>query len=221
MRETETPTQEAPAQSSLALIPTDTKRADMPTKRRKFTEADKAKILNRINKGEIAFRISKELGISTSVLTRWQKAAKPGFVTAAEKGKAKGKPTDGVPVYTPEFKRAAVARLANETREEVSKDLKVNKSTLTAWAQKIERGLPLMGIGEHKKINKRPYVRKVDKIYGDELTDDGAPVEGNSKLKRNIQSCIVALRGIKSQINVADPVHLVAMVVLATLEGKM
>jgi transposase-like protein len=222
MRETETPTQEAPAQSSLALIPTDTKRTDMKKQRTKYTESFKAAIVARINKGETAHSVARELKLTRSMLRRWVRQAKPGFVVATERGKAKDAKRVSTKLgsrqarYTDEFKRRAVARLANEMRLAVAKDLKVSPQTLTLW-----KGELATGPHSNAVINTRPYVRKIDKIYGDEPTDDDAPVEGHAQLKRNIQSCIVALRGIKSQINVADPVHLVAMVVLATLEGKM
>ncbi len=194
--------------------------------------------------------------------------------------------------YTEEFKKAAIARLANETTTAVSTELKVAKSLLRNWKTKSDLGLPLSKGGKREKYSPEFKVKAVaraqresivgaskalkvpaelirrwarempavnrsksylnKKTYSPELLKRKAVVRiatkknyyipvaqraamltekrqaggtaedvGGRKLLRTVHACVGMLRQIRGQANNSDPVHLTAMLVLATLEGKM
>jgi transposase-like protein len=168
--------------------------------------------------------------------------------------------------YTDEFKRAAVARLANERRADVAKDLDLSPSLLGGWKVKLDGGRPssdrkqyseefkaqavarIKAPGDMAKIAKELGVssgmlsnwrtgnkshrsktapkKKAAKVakkksYYVPAAERAQGVASESGMMRAVKTSISLLRGVRSKANNEDVIHLTAMLVLATLEGKM
>lgn len=140
--------------------------------------------------------VAKDLTISPTLIRRWKKSMdKPKSAIDRRK-------------YTEEFKQKAVARVnAGETAQKVADELKISSGMLSNWRK--GKGL--------KRKKKNYYVKVADRNRPEVAKGNGSDVG----IMRRVHACIGLLRGVRKQADNNDPVHLTALVVLATLEGKM
>lgn len=165
-------------------------------KLRKHTDEFKRAAIAR-SPAETFTAIGKDINVSPSLIASWKRKmeGKQGPLTKRK--------------YTDDFKRAAVARIAaGESPSKLKIELGVTSGMLSNWqkAFKGKKGSKLI------KAEKRPYNRQVP---------PAAVTNGSGPPNKAVMSSIALLRQVKGQINVSDPVHLTAMLVLQTLEGKM
>ncbi|SRR6266403_1476908 len=157
----------------------------MASRRRTFSDEQRATILARLI-NEPVQKVANELAISHSVLRRWMKKE-----NASDRRTKK---------YSDEFKWAAINRVKTGERiTNVSRDLKITTGMLSNWING-KSGAP----GKERK--------------------NAAFKVGNGEdvgMKRRVHACVGLLKGIRAKANNEDPVHLTALLVLATLEGKM
>jgi len=103
--------------------------------KRQFSDDFKRSIIARVKKGEAAAELAAELAIAPSVIRRWfrEGVAKPKSVKGLPKGvtlTAKGRK-----VYSEEFRRAAVKRMAKGNLDALASELKIHTSMLYTWAK--------------------------------------------------------------------------------------
>jgi transposase-like protein len=178
-----------------------------------YDDATKRAVVARVEAGEQRKDVAKETGVSTHTITVWKQQLADGSersqTMAAEKtvkakdlvhGKPRVKPYHPRNEYSDEFKLEALARIAaGERKFELAKELGIHASMLRAWEIHFKKHPP-----------KRAYVRRAPELPG-----NGRPLE------KSVASAIALLKSVRGAINMTDPVHTVAMVVLHTLEGKM
>lgn len=163
-----------------------------------FKRAAVARLVN-----ERPVDIVKDLGIAKSLLRGW---------------KAKfSQPKGGEPLrkaYTDDFKRKAVQRVEKGERiKDVSEELGIHTSMVSQWRKRFGKKPPAGKARGPYETGKRPYLRPAEK-----LMTNGS---GDKALMRAVNASIGLLRGIKGKADINDPVHLTALLVLNTLEGKM
>lgn len=164
---------------------------------------------------ERPIEIAKSLDISPTMLRRWKLD--------------RDNPRQKKLRYFPdEFKRAAVARvIAGESVSEVARELGIVNSILSQWNKKKEfRGRlptnarpappPAPRRGGKKKSY---YVKVADRMGTLQASNSGS--NGSEGMHRRVHACVGLLKGIRGKCDNSDPVHLTALLVLATLEGKM
>lgn len=181
-------------------------------KRENYTPEFKAKVVARAQK-ESPLAASKAFKLPAEMIRRWV-AAMPGPASKSFSNKK---------TYPPELKRAAVARIEREGLSVVAKDVGIPSGMLANWRT------GLAGKRSHKA--QRQVITKAKKNYYipvsaraamlTEKRQAGAEDIGGRKLLRTVHACVGMLRQVRGQANNSDPVHLTAMLVLATLEGKM
>lgn len=168
--------------------------------RKHYTEEFKSAAAARVRAGETGAQVGKDLGVHPSVVRAWAKGVK----IIASKGKARPpkKHAKGEK-YDSAFRARVMAELGKgELRPgDVAKKFSIHPSVIYYWTS------------GHKK-KKEKYAAKVAKANGAEHAAPG----GNG---RSVHSAISLLRGVRSRVDVNDPVHLTAMLALSTLEGKM
>ena len=173
--------------------------------RKAYDEAFKRKAVARML-NEPRRAIAKDLGIHESMLHEWKRKFEAG----------KGKNHKKVKVlerrkYKQEFKDKVVARiLKGEGTTKVAEKLGLSTGMVSNWVKERKTG--------SKRVKKQYYIKKADRVPV-ALDFDKAP--DNSGRAMAIQTCMVMLRRIRPKIDASDPVHLTAMLVLATLEGKL
>lgn len=165
--------------------------------RSRYTEDFKRKSVARYP-AESTNDIIKDLKISRSMLSRWRKQ----YGSAATYRKK----------HTDAFKSNAVMRvLRGETNGKVSSELGINTGLLSTWVKNYQ------ATDQQRLARKKNYYVPVAKRN----MEADVEAKGASELKRSVMSSIQLLRGIRPKCNNSDPIHLTAMLVLATLEGKM
>jgi transposase-like protein len=171
-----------------------------------FRNAALARLVN-----ERPFEIAKDLGIVPTMLKRWKDE--------------RDNPKERKIRYFPdEFKRAAVARvLAGESQSKVAAEIAVGSSVLSGWVRNKQFSgkapthlRPKPPAPPQKRSHKKNYYVKV----ADRIAQAKTP-ENGVNLIRKVHACIGLLRGVRAKCDNQDPVHLTALLVLATLEGKM
>lgn len=95
---------------------------------RSYTDEFRQAAVKRLQAGELANVVGKELDISPSLLRRWKQTIESGHGFTERKS------------YDDAFKRAAVARLGNETRSAICEDLGIHPSMLSNWKDMVEKG---------------------------------------------------------------------------------
>lgn len=179
-------------------------------KRENYTADFKAKAVARAQK-ESPLAASKALKVPAEMIRRWSREMPGQQIPVSKK------------TYSPELKRKAVARIDREGLSVVAKDIGIPSGMLANWRT------GLAGKRSHKA--RRPVISKAKKNYYipvsqraamlTEKRQAGAEDVGGRKLLRTVHACVGMLRQVRGQANNSDPVHLTAMLVLATLEGKM
>jgi transposase-like protein len=169
-----------------------------------YDDATKRAVVARVMAGEPRKDVAKETGIATRTITVWKNqlagAEQPKEPRDLVKGKPRVKPYHERRLWTDEEKLAALARVAaGEQKKAVAQDIGVYPTMLRAWERHFSKHPP-----------KRAYVRRAPELPG-----------SNRPLEKSVASAIALLRGVRGQIDNSDPVHLTAMLVLMTLEGKM
>lgn len=172
----------------------------MASKRRVFSDEFRATVVERLKKEPIS-ALRKELDLHDSVMRRWSKEA--GAVRQLEKKS-----------YSDDFKRQAIARVKGGERIfVVAKELGITGGMLSNWIHG-KQGAPKKKTNYYVKVSDRKE-RKANGAAGEESAAD------DLNMKRRVHACVGLLRGIRAKANNEDPVHLTALLVLATLEGKM
>lgn len=172
-----------------------------------YDENIKRQVVERLKAGEQRKVIAADLKIHPHTITQWKKEAmrdsspdKNAAPPSPGRGKVRVKPYHERRAHSEEFKREVLARLAaGERKFELAAELKIVPSLIRQWEKRY--GLPTV---------KRAYVRRAPELPG---TD--RPIE------KSVSTSISLLKSVRGQCNNTDPVHLTAMLVLLTLEGKM
>lgn len=195
----------------------------MATERRKFTEEFKRGIVKRLAT-ETVRAVADELKIHDSVLRHWKKGTGIANLESRPQNTSK---------HPEAFRREAVRQVyeAGGMLKTVAAELKVAPASIRKWrgqfaAEKGPRPTIKIGAGlkprnsKGRKVKKKNYyvpVAKRRKLA--QLAEaQEAGLNGGSN---DIRACISLLRGIRTKVDTGDPIHLTAMLVLATLEGKM
>lgn len=200
------------------------------TDRKHYDDNFKLKAVARLDK-EMAKDVSQELGIHPTILSDWKRAFQAGRLPAPTGGKsatpAKAKPaTNGAQRrrhYTDEFKRGIVQMIERgASAQKVAKRHRLHSGMVSNWRKQYATGKPNTHArapkgGDVKKKNY--YIKVADRVAlaGQRLGEDSAQPDR----VRAVTSSITLLRSVRTKIDVNDPVHLTAMLVLQTLEGKM
>lgn len=176
-----------------------------------YDDATKRAVVARVEAGEQRKDVAKETGVSMHTITVWKHqladgaersqtmaAKKTPKGSSIVKGKPRVKPYHERRVWSDEEKLAAVQRVADgEQKVMVAASIGAHASMISAWQKKFKA--------------KRAYVKK-----------PVPPMPGTDRpLEKSVASSIALLKTIRGVINMNDPVHTIAMVVLHTLEGKM
>jgi len=123
--------------------------------------------------------------------------------------------------YAPDVKRKAVARIEREGLSAVAKDVGIPSGMLANWRS------ALAGNTSHNRVATKknyyiPVAQRAAMLTEKRQAGGNAGEDiGGRKLLRTVHACVGMLRQVRGQANNSDPVHLTAMLVLATLEGKM
>jgi transposase-like protein len=120
--------------------------------------------------------------------------------------------------YDLKFKNAAVARLGNETAAQIAKDLGCSPGQVRKWARGESLGEYGKGLkGKEGKAANGVATPKKKSYYVPVAARHSDPQD----LGRTVSTCISLLKGVRSKCDNSDPIHLTALLVLATLEGKL
>lgn len=176
---------------------------------RKFEPEFKAKAVARVQAGETAHTVAKELDLSPSLLRGW---------VAKAEGRIKPKSTRKS--YTDDFKHKVVQRVKSEGVAAVSRALGLSSGMVSNWAH---------GNKTHPRVSvKKPAKRAKKKSYYVPVSHrravgllDGSTTKTERDLDRIVKTSIGLLRGIRGRLNIDDEIHLTTALVLKTLEGKM
>lgn len=134
------------------------------------------------------------------------------------------------------FKKQAAAMVVKRgmTMSDVAKQLGVHYTQITEWVREA-RGLPKYRRGARpgpqleRMKPKSGYVRVADRPGYQERQYEKSGIKGRGIIgvvdgggvSSSIPACISMLKGVKARVNLDDPVHLTAMLVLQTLQGKL
>lgn len=175
------------------------KKATAPPRKegRHYTDEFKRKAVARLM-NETAQKIADDLGLWPSQLRTWRESLKnPNRITRG--------------VYSDEFKRSAVQRVERgEAVLDVSRELGINNSMISQWRKKFS---------STPGARRGPYNTKHAQTLNGHAEGGGGGE--NRQILRAVNAAIGLLRGIKPKVDINDPVHLTALLVLNTLEGKM
>lgn len=180
-------------------------------KRENYTPEFKAKAVALAQKIS-PLAASKSFKLPAELIRRWVVLAKPAPT---------GKSYTNKKTYPPELKRKAVARIEREGLSVVAKDIGIRSGMLANWRT------GLLGKRSHKAqhpVKKSYYIpvaQRAAMLTEKRLAGGASEEVGGRKLLRTVHACVGMLRQVRGQANNSDPVHLTAMLVLATLEGKM
>jgi len=174
--------------------------------RKSYDAAFKRKAVARMA-NETREAVAKDLGLHPSMLYDWKKKLEEG------KGKSHHK-KNGIPLlrkkYTQAFKDKVIAQVLKAgSQKKVGEKLGLSSGMISNWMKEKKTG---------QKVSKNTYIKKADRVPV--ALDFDKPPE-NAGRAMAIQTCMVMLRRIRPKIDSSDPVHLTAMLVLATLEGKL
>jgi transposase-like protein len=133
---------------------------------RAHTDEFKKMAVGRVQAGEAVSVVAKDLGVVDSLLRTWKSKIETGegFTTRKQ--------------YTDDFKRAAVARLANETRMDIAKDLGLHVSLISDWKSKFEAG----GLGARKKIGAKAAPERRSYTYAYKAKAVGLVLSGGTQM---------------------------------------
>lgn len=182
-----------------------------------FRNAALARLANETKTG-----VAKDLDISATLLTRWKNEQENPRPRTAGKMRH----------FEDDVKRAAVKRVqAGESQETVAKDLHIVSSLMSSWMKKFgaakKKNAHTLSVHSRpkpppapKRRNKKNYYVKVaDRVGALQASNSGS--NGSEGLHRRVHACVGLLKGVRGKCDNTDPVHLTALLVLATLEGKM
>jgi transposase-like protein len=178
-----------------------------------FRNAALARLAN-----ETTHAIAKDLDIFPTLIDRWKQ----------EKERPNPPKASKVRHFDNVFKLAAVKRVqAGEKQERVAEDLSIGSSVMSTWMKKFsgKRNAHTLSPKARPKPPPAPRMKNGKKQYYVKVADRAVlaqPQEnGGANLMRKVHACVGLLRGIRAKCDNQDPVHLTALLVLATLEGKM
>ena len=172
----------------------------MTTPGTKISDEIKQAALERLKAGETPTVVAKALGgIHRTTVSGWRKQITN--VKAAPKKKNKRAPIKPARIADA-IKIKALERLASgkESAVEIAADIGVSAAGLYYWRN-------------HSKVGRAPATPKAN--------GHAKPNGEAAPHSRAVHSAIGLLRGVKGKIDISDPVHLTAMLVLQTLEGKL
>lgn len=166
--------------------------------------------------------VAQDLDISPTLIDRWKR----------ERENPKGPRVGKIRHFEESFKRAAVKRVqAGELQDAVAKDLAIGSSVMSAWMKKFRtakknnahtlsvKARPAPPPASKRSHRKSYYVKVADRVGALQASNSGS--NGTEGLHRRVHACVGLLKGVRGKCDNGDPVHLTALVVLATLEGKM
>lgn len=175
------------------------------TTRKQYTPEFKAAAVARVEAGEKAVDVQKELGLSNSMVTKWAREFKKR-PSSRPKAKGGGKPGK----YSPEIRAKALARVrAGESQSAVQRDMKVGKGMVSYWVRH-DKGVSAGAVDPNGHRT------------------NGATHNGNGN--GAVLDAIVFLKKAKKAIRHAavarpdgldDPVYLYALLALKVLQGEM
>lgn len=171
---------------------------------------------------ETVHAIAKDLDISGTLISRWKR----------DKENPRPRPIGKIRRFEDDFKVAAVKRVqAGESQETVAKDLHIGSSVMSSWMKKFSaakkknahtlsvHSRPKPPPAPKRRNKKNYYVKVADRVGALQASNSGS--NGSDGLHRRVHACVGLLKGVRGKCDNTDPVHLTALLVLATLEGKM
>ena len=165
--------------------------------RKTFSAEERAAIVARLQTEDVAM-VAKEIGVNESTLYKWLRAAKSGKPAKVSK-KNVSKTPSGRRVFSEKFKQAALKRFAaGESAITVARELGIVDSLLYAW-RKAADGQP------------------APKTNGAKAHTETKAIDASNAVFVSVS----LLKKVRDKIDVNDPVHMTAMLVLHTLQGKM
>lgn len=183
--------------------------------RRQYPDTLKAKAVGML-KNKTAVEVGAELGIKANLIGRWKAEIKDPRAKHHKKAAA---PKRGVIVtsggrrsYDDAYKAQAAAMVIKRGMpvREVAVSLGVHDTQIREWVRQAN-GKPLSATRERGL--------RLEKLAG--ASNGYVPVANRNSGGVNVAACISMLKGIRTKLNMDDPIHLTAMLVLKTLEGKM
>jgi transposase-like protein len=151
--------------------------------------------------------IAKDLKVAPSVIYAWRKK----FEAAGEPA-VNGRSSHRR--YPEDFKRQAVARcLVPGDAAKVAAELGITSGMISQWRSAFK--------GKGNKRGKKAKANGAAKSYYVPVAERSQGVATENGMLRAVKASISLLRGVRAKANTEDPVHLTALLVLATLEGKL
>jgi transposase-like protein len=185
-------------------------------KKSTITDEMKYEIVRRLKAGEKVSALAVELKIAESAIRRALETHGGNAKVATKSEKLKKAPKGSRTFYPDEFK-AKVTALYNggEKSTSLEKRFNVDRALIARWARGFKTRGPFIG------QKRGPYKNHANGKGIIDMVEAGPVTAVPKQTLRTMHSAIGLLRGVKKKFNTDDPVHLVAAVVLATLEGKM
>lgn len=183
-----------------------------------YDENFKLKAIARLE-NEKRMDVAADLGVYPGLLTAWKAAFAAGTLPSSGGGPLpKQSNIKRRKKYSPKFKADAVALIKKIGLVNAAKKVRIHSGMLSNWRSTAEgRNTGSHGKAAKKKIGqKKSYYVPVAKRREVEQTQSAQPERAIA-----VTHAVTLLRGVRSKVDVGDPVHLAAMLALATLEGKM
>jgi transposase-like protein len=169
--------------------------AEQAITRKSYTKEFKEATLARVAAGEKVPDLTKELGLKRNSINAWLRQKKQG---GGIKDSRKG-------IHGEKFKRMLVAKYrAGHKASALGATYSVHPTSIRQWARDLVEAPAESSPVIIKKAGYIPVAQRREMSGG-----------------ANIGACIAMLKHAKTKVNLDDPIHLTAMLVLATLQGKM